>query len=172
MRHNKKYNSLGRKSQHRELMLSNMSCSLIKSKRINTTLAKAKALRIFFEPLVTKAKNDNTANRREVFSKLRDKEAVKELFSEVMAKVADRPGGYTRILKTGYRIGDAAQMCMIELVDFNADYTANKKVASDAAPKKKTTRRSRAKKTADAPVAETPATDAPVAETAEEAKAE
>ena len=168
MRHNKKYNSLGRKSQHRKLMLSNMACSLIKYKRISTTVAKAKALRIFFEPIVTKAKTDNTANRREAFAKLRDKEAVKELFHDVIAKVGDRQGGYTRILKTGFRLGDAAQMCFIELVDFNENYSSNKTASAAAEPKKKATRRSRAKKAAETVEAEA----APAAEDVEEAKAE
>ena len=168
MRHNKKYNSLGRKSQHRKLMLSNMACSLIKYKRISTTVAKAKALRIFFEPIVTKAKVDNTANRREAFAKLRDKEAVKELFHDVITKVGDRQGGYTRILKTGFRLGDAAQMCFIELVDFNENYSSNKTASAAAEPKKKATRRSRAKKAAENVEAEA----APAAEVVEEAKAE
>ena len=168
MRHNKKYNSLGRKSQHRKLMLSNMACSLIKYKRISTTVAKAKALRIFFEPIVTKAKVDNTANRREAFAKLRDKEAVKELFHDVITKVGDRQGGYTRILKTGFRLGDAAQMCFIELVDFNENYSSNKTASAAAEPKKKATRRSRAKKAAETVEAEA----APAAEVVEEAKDE
>ena len=168
MRHNKKYNSLGRKSQHRKLMLSNMACSLIKYKRISTTVAKAKALRIFFEPIVTKAKVDNTANRREAFAKLRDKEAVKELFHDVITKVGDRQGGYTRILKTGFRLGDAAQMCFIELVDFNENYSSNKTASAAAEPKKKATRRSRAKKAAETVEAEA----ATAAEVVEEAKAE
>lgn len=168
MRHNKKYNSLGRKSQHRKLMLSNMACSLIKYKRISTTVAKAKALRIFFEPIVTKAKVDNTANRREAFAKLRDKEAVKELFHDVITKVGDRQGGYTRILKTGFRLGDAAQMCFIELVDFNENYSSNKSASAANEPKKKATRRSRAKKAAETVEAEAPA----ATEVVEEAKAE
>ena len=168
MRHNKKYNSLGRKSQHRKLMLSNMACSLIKYKRISTTVAKAKALRIFFEPIVTKAKVDNTANRREAFAKLRDKEAVKELFHDVITKVGDRQGGYTRILKTGFRLGDAAQMCSSELVDFNENYSSNKTASAAAEPKKKATRRSRAKKAAETVEAEA----APAAEVVEEVKAE
>ena len=168
MRHNKKYNSLGRKSQHRKLMLSNMACSLIKYKRISTPVAKAKPLRIFFEPIVTKAKVDNTANRREAFAKLRDKEAVKELFHDVITKVGDRQGGYTRILKTGFRLGDAAQMCFIELVDFNENYSSNKTASAAAEPKKKATRRSRAKKAAETVEAEA----APAAEVVEEAKAE
>ena len=145
-----------------------MACSLIKYKRISTTVAKAKALRIFFEPIVTKAKVDNTANRREAFAKLRDKEAVKELFHDVITKVGDRQGGYTRILKTGFRLGDAAQMCFIELVDFNENYSSNKTASAAAEPKKKATRRSRAKKAAETVEAEA----APAAEVVEEAKAE
>jgi large subunit ribosomal protein L17 len=119
MRHNKKFNHLSRKSAHRKAMLSNMASSLIESKRITTTVAKAKALRTYVEPLITKAKNDTTHSRRTVFSMLQNKEAVSELFREVAAKVADRPGGYTRILKTGNRLGDNAEMCIIELVDYN-----------------------------------------------------
>ena len=152
MRHNKKYNSLGRKSQHRKLMLSNMACSLIKYKRISTTVAKAKALRIFFEPIVTKAKVDNTANRREAFAKLRDKEAVKELFGDIATKIANRPGGYTRVLKLGNRLGDNAATAMIELVDYNEN------MLSDKAEKKSKTRRSRGKKASEAP-AEAPAAE-------------
>ena len=134
MRHGKKFNHLGRTSAHRKAMLSNMACSLIEHKRINTTVAKAKALRGYVEPLITKSKNDTTHSRRTVFSYLRSKEAVSELFREVAPKVADRPGGYTRIIRTGYRLGDNAEMCMIELVDFNELYTNE--------GKKKTTRRS------------------------------
>ena len=119
MRHNKKFNHLSRKSAHRKAMLSNMASSLIESKRITTTVAKAKALRTYVEPLITKAKDDTTHSRRTVFSMLQNKEAVSELFREVAAKVADRPGGYTRILKTGNRLGDNAEMCIIELVDYN-----------------------------------------------------
>lgn len=133
-------------------MLANMACSLIEHKRINTTVAKAKALKVYFEPLVTKAKEDTTHNRRVVFSYLRNKYAVTELFREVAAKVGDRPGGYTRIIKLGNRLGDNADMAMIELVDFNELYNVAKKEA------KRTTRRSRAKK-ADAPAAEAPAVD-------------
>ena len=119
MRHNKKFNHLGRKKAHRDAMLSNMTISLIMHKRINTTLAKAKALRIYAEPIINRAKRDDMANRRLVFSHLQNKEAVKELFGVVADKIADRPGGYTRILKTGHRLGDNAEMCFIELVDFN-----------------------------------------------------
>lgn len=153
MRHGKKINHLGRKSAHRKALLANMGCSLIEHKRINTTLAKAKALRQFIEPLITKAKaenNDSTEkgmhNRRVVFSNLRNKYAVTELFGSIAEKVADRPGGYTRIIKLGNRLGDNADMAMIELVDFNELYNAGKTT-------KKTTRRSRrggAKKEAEA----------------------
>ncbi len=143
MRHGKKVNHLGRKKAHREAMLANMACSLIEHKRINTTVAKAKALKQFIEPLITKSKAENnmsaekgTHNRRIVFKNLRDKAAVTELFSVVSEKVADRPGGYTRIIKLGNRLGDNADMAMMELVDFNELYNAGK-------PKKKSTRRSR-----------------------------
>lgn len=136
MRHGKKVNHLGRKSEHRKAMLSNMACSLIEHKRISTTVAKAKALRVFVEPLITKSKTDSTHSRRTVFSYLKSKEVVAELFRDVAPKVAGRPGGYTRIIRTGYRLGDNAEMCMIELVDFNELMLAN----TDA---KKTTRRSR-----------------------------
>ena len=126
MRHNKKFNHLGRKKAHRDAMLSNMTISLIMHKRINTTLAKAKALRIYAEPIINRAKRDDMANRRLVFSHLQNKEAVKELFGVVADKIADRPGGYTRILKTGHRLGDNAEMCFIELVDFNEAMLAAK----------------------------------------------
>jgi large subunit ribosomal protein L17 len=139
MRHRKKINHLGRKSAHRKSMLANMACSLIEHKRINTTVAKAKALRTFVEPLVTKSKTDTTHNRRLVFAKLRDKHAVSELFREVAPKVAERPGGYTRVIKLGHRLGDAAEMAMIELVDFNELYSPKGK------KKKKSTRRGRSK---------------------------
>jgi large subunit ribosomal protein L17 len=119
MRHNKKFNHLGRKSAHRKALLSNMACSLILHKRITTTVAKAKALKMYVEPLITKSKEDNTSNRRLVFSYLKSKTAVSELFRDVSVKIADRPGGYTRVLKTGTRLGDAADMCIIELVDYN-----------------------------------------------------
>ena len=144
MRHNNKFNHLGRKAAHRGAMLSNMACSLIMHKRISTTLAKAKALRIYVEPLLTKAKEDTTANRRLVFSMLKQKEVVSELFRNVREKIADRPGGYCRILRTGFRLGDAAEMCIIELVDYNENML---KQAAKAT--KKTTRRS-GKKTAKA----------------------
>ena len=136
MRHNKKFNHLSRTSEHRAAMLSNMACSLIMHKRISTTTAKAKALRIYVEPLLTKAKEDTTANRRLVFSKLKQKEVVTELFQNVAEKIANRPGGYTRILRTGFRLGDAAEMCIIELVDYNENMLKEAKKAA-----KKTTRR-------------------------------
>ncbi len=140
MRHGKKFNHLGRKTAHRRAMLANMACSLIEHKRINTTVAKAKALRQFVEPLITKSKADTTHNRRVVFSYLRDKYAVTELFKEVSVKVADRPGGYVRILKLGNRQGDNASMAMVELVDYNTTYNPNSK------KKKKSTRRGGSKK--------------------------
>ncbi len=141
MRHNKKFNHLGRKSGHRKAMLSNMAASLILHKRIETTEAKAKALRVYVEPLITKSKDDTTHSRRTVFAYLKSKEAVSELFREVAPKIVNRPGGYTRILKLGFRAGDAADMAMIELVDFNDVAAGNAKAAA-----KKTTRRGRAKK--------------------------
>ena len=164
MRHNKKFNHLGRTASHRSAMLSNMACSLIKHKRITTTVAKAKALKKFVEPLITKAKDDTTNSRRVVFSNLQDKFAVTELFKEISVKIADRPGGYTRIIKTGNRLGDNAEMCFIELVDYNENM-AKEKVA------KKATRTRRSKKNADAaaPEAAAPVAEAPAAE---EAKAE
>ena len=148
MRHNKKFNHLGRTASHRSAMLSNMACSLIKHKRITTTVAKAKALKKFVEPLITKSKEDTTNSRRVVFSNLQDKLAVTELFKEISVKIADRPGGYTRIIKTGNRLGDNAEMCFIELVDYNENM-AKEKVA------KKATRTRRSKKTTEAaPAAE------------------
>ncbi len=156
MRHGKKFNHLGRKSQHRKATLMNLANSLIVHKRIKTTVAKAKALRVFVEPLITKSKNDTTHSRRVVFSYLKDKEAVTELFRDVSAKVADRPGGYTRIIKLGTRYGDNAEMCYIELVDYNENLLTSKKIA------KKTTRRSRSRKTTEAK-----ATTQPKAETKE-----
>ena len=137
MRHGKKHNHLGRKTAHRKSMLANMACSLIEHKRINTTVAKAKALRVFVEPLITKSKADTTHNRRIVFSYLRNKYAVTELFREVSVKVADRPGGYVRIIKLGNRQGDNAPMAMLELVDYNEIYNPKGKTV------KKSTRRSR-----------------------------
>ncbi len=136
MRHGKKFNHLSRTAPHRKAMLSNMASSLIINKRISTTLAKAKALRKYVEPLLTKAKDDTTHSRRVVFSYLNDKDSVKTLFDEVAAKIADRPGGYTRILKTGNRLGDNAEMCIIELVDYNEMLLEDK-------PAKTKTRRSR-----------------------------
>lgn len=126
MRHRKKFNHLGRKTAHRKSMFANMACSLIEHKRINTTTAKAKALRQFIEPIITRSKVDTTDNRRKVFAKLRQKEAVTELFREVAAKIGDRPGGYTRVIKLGNRLGDNADMAMIELVDYNDTYTTEK----------------------------------------------
>ena len=156
MRHNKAINHLGRKSGHRKALLANMATSLILHKRIQTTVAKAKALKMYVEPLITKSKEDTTHSRRVVFSYLKNKEAVTELFRTVAPKIADRPGGYTRVLKTGFRQGDGADMALIELVDFN-------EAALAAAPKKaakKTTRRS-SKKAVEAPAAEveTPAAE-------------
>ena len=175
MRHGKKVNHLSRKKGHRRSLLSNMACSLIEHKSINTTLAKAKALRVYVEPLLTKSKTDSTHSRRTVFSYLQDKGAVAELFREVAPKIASRNGGYTRIIRTGYRLGDNAEMCMIELVDFNEVYTKETKT--------KTTRRSRrgGKKTTstetlveDAVVEESAVESAeePAAEAAEEPAAE
>ena len=152
MRHNKKFNHLGRTASHRNAMLSNMACSLIKHKRITTTVAKAKALKKFVEPLITRSKDDTTNSRRVVFSNLQDKFAVTELFKEISVKVADRPGGYTRIIKTGHRLGDNAEMCFIELVDYDEN------MAKTAAKKATRTRRS---KKSDA------ATEAPAEATAE-----
>ncbi|MBO6096822.1 MAG: 50S ribosomal protein L17 [Bacteroidales bacterium] len=159
MRHNRAVNHLGRQSGHRKAMLANMASSLILKKRITTTEAKAKALKPYVEPLITKSKEDTTHSRRIVFSYLKDKEATAELFRTVAPKVADRPGGYVRILHTGFRQGDAAEMVLVELVDFNETaLAAGKKEA------KKTTRRSRAKKAEAAPAAEAPAAEAPAAE--------
>ena len=161
MRHNKKFNHLGRTKSHRDAMLSNMATSLILHKRIFTTLAKAKALRVYVEPLINRSKEDTTASRRVVFSYLQSKEAVTELFKNIAEKVADRPGGYIRILKTGNRLGDNAKTCFIELVDYNENMLKEKAV--------KKTRTRRSKKNAVAaevvPATEAPATEAPVAET-------
>ena len=159
MRHGKKFNHLGRTASHRKAMLSNMGASLLLHKRISTTLAKAKELKKFVEPLVTRAKEDSTHNRRIAFSYLKSKEAIKALFGEVIEKVGTRPGGYTRIIKTGFRLGDNAEMCIIELVDFN------ELMLKDAAPAKKTTRRSRRS------TAEDTATPAPAAPKAAKEKA-
>lgn len=181
MRHNKKFNHLGRTASHRNAMLANMACSLIKHKRITTTVAKAKALKKFVEPLITKSKNDTTNSRRVVFSNLQDKYAVTELFKEISVKIADRPGGYTRIIKTGNRLGDNAEMCFIELVDYDENMAKNK------VTKKATRTRRSSKKAAPAAATEAPAvveapavdpeapaaTETPAAEaSAEEAKAE
>jgi len=141
MRHRKKFNHLGRKAAHRKAMLANMSISLIEHKRIKTTLAKAKALRSFVEPLLNRAKTDSTHSRRMVFRKLQNKFAVTELFREISQKIGDREGGYTRILKTGHRLGDNAEMCIIELVDYNDTYLSDK----SSATKKKRTRRGKTK---------------------------
>ena len=159
MRHGKKFNHLGRTASHRRALLSNLAIALITHKRINTTVAKAKALQTYVEPLLTKSKTDDTNNRRVVFSYLQDKEAVTELFRTVAPKIANRPGGYTRIIKLGNRLGDNADMAMIELVDFNTLYNGGKKEV------KKTTRRGRAKK------AEGTAPEAPAAETSENTEA-
>ena len=150
MRHKKSFNHLGRKTAHRKAMLSNMACSLIKHKRIETTTAKAKALKRYIEPLITRSKDDSTHARRVIFSYLQDKDTVSELFRDVAAKVGDRPGGYTRIIKLGHRLGDNADMCIIELVDFNETLLAEK-----AATKKSASRRRRGakKKTEEAPAA-------------------
>lgn len=166
MRHNKKFNHLSRKKGHRDALLMNLTISLIMHKRIFTTLAKAKALRMYAEPLITRSKTDDMSNRRLVFSYLQNKEAIKELFGVVAEKVAERPGGYTRILKTGHRLGDNAEMAMIELVDFNENM-----LEASAGKKEKSTRRSRRKKSA-APAAEAPAAEAPQAEAPAEAPAE
>ncbi|MDP4278071.1 MAG: 50S ribosomal protein L17 [Bacteroidota bacterium] len=177
MRHNKKFNHLGRQTAHRSSMLSNMSASLIMHKRIFTTTAKAKALKIVIEPLITKSKEDTTASRRNVFSVLQNKEAVTELFKTIAPKVGERPGGYTRIIKTGFRLGDNAQMCFIELVDFDENMLKAK------VEKKGRTRRSSLRKKAEtttatvaetpvAPATETPATEAPVAPAPEAPAAE
>ncbi len=187
MRHNKKFNHLGRKAGHRKAMLANMAVSLIVHKRISTTVAKAKALRMYIEPIITKSKDDSTHSRRTVFSYLKDKEAVTELFRAVSPKIMNRPGGYTRILKTGFRLGDAADMCIIELVDFNENYTTAKAdnksktrrsrsgakkdegaaeakpAAEKAAPKTKAAEPAVEAPVEEAPVAETPATEAPEA---------
>lgn len=164
MRHNKKINHLGRTSSHRKALMSNMANSLILHKRITTTTAKAKALKSYVEPLITKAKDDTTHSRRVVFSYLKSKTAVTELFRDVAEKVADRPGGYTRILKTGNRLGDDAEMCIIELVDFNENMLTGK----ESKTKSRRSRRGGAKKAETA----APATEAPAAEVASDDKAE
>jgi len=187
MRHGKKFPHLGRKTAHRKYMLANMACSLIEHKSINTTLAKAKALKLFIEPIITKSKNDSTHNRRIAFKYLRDKNAVTELFREISVKVGDRPGGYTRVIKLGNRLGDNASMALIELVDYNELYSINK-------PERRRRRRKRKKSNepiiskeenieediiaeelaAEEPAAEEPAAEEPAAEepAAEEPAAE
>jgi large subunit ribosomal protein L17 len=170
MRHKKNFNHLGRKSAHRKAMLSNMACSLILHKRIETTTAKAKALKRYVEPLITRSKEDTTHSRRVAFSYLQDKEAVTELFREVSAKVGDRPGGYTRIIRLGNRLGDNADMCMIELVDFNDNLLAEKAAAKKTASRRR--RSSGKKKTEESAVVSEPVAEAePVAEEVD-AKAE
>ncbi|GHA69976.1 50S ribosomal protein L17 [Pontibacter akesuensis] len=169
MRHGKKFNHLGRTASHRKAMLSNMASSLIVHKRVSTTVAKAKALRKYVEPLLTKAKSDTTHSRRTVFAYLQDKESVKELFDEVSTKIANRPGGYTRIIKTGYRLGDNAEMCVIELVDYNEDMLST---SGDTATGAKRTRRRGGKKKSDETTAAAPAaaaTETPAATEATEA---
>lgn len=165
MRHGKKFNHLSRQAPHRKAMLANMACSLIEHKRVNTTVAKAKALKKFVEPLITKSKTDSTHSRRTVFRYLRSKEAVTELFRDVAVKVADRPGGYTRILKTGFRQGDNAEMCFIELVDYNEN------MLKDAKKKTSTRKRRGGGKKAATPAAEVTEADTK-AEVVEEPKAE
>ena len=163
MRHNKKFNHLGRTADHRRALLANLAISLIEHKRITTTLAKAKALKKYVEPLVTKSKDDSTNSRRVVFSYLQNKEAIKELFGVIAPKVGDRPGGYTRIIKLGHRIGDSADVAFIEFVDFDENMAKTPKAAA-----KKTRRSRKAAPKADTPVAEAPAAE----EKAEEIKAE
>ena len=158
MRHNKKFNHLSRTKAHRDALLANMTIALILRKRIFTTLAKAKALRVYAEPLINRAKNDTMANRRLVFSYLQNKEAVTELFREVAQKIADRPGGYTRILKTGNRLGDNAKTCFIELVDYNENM--HKEKTAKKAGRTRRSRKSTAAPAVEAPAAETPATEA------------
>jgi len=165
MRHRKSFNHLGRKTAHRKAMLANMANSLILHKRITTTIAKAKALKMYVEPLMTKAKDDSTHSRRTVFSYLQNKEAVTELFREISGKIADRPGGYTRILKTGHRLGDNADMCIIELVDYNENLLA----AKSESKAKSTRRRRGAKKPAGA---QTEVVEAVEENVTEEVKAE
>ena len=179
MRHNKKFNHLGRTASHRQAMLANMAISLIMHKRITTTVAKAKALKKYVEPLITKAKEDSTNSRRVVFSYLQNKEAIKELFSVVSEKVGDRPGGYTRIIKLGTRQGDAAQVCFIELVDFDPEMAKDTKKKSTRRSRKSSAPKAEAAAPAEAPAkeeakAEAPAEEAPAAEApaAEETKAE
>jgi large subunit ribosomal protein L17 len=165
MRHGKKFNHLGRTAPHRKAMLANMASSLILHKRINTTLAKAKALRTYVEPLLTKSKSDNTHSRRTVFAYLKDKYAVAELFRDVSVKIADRPGGYTRIIKLENRLGDNAEMALIELVDYNENLLSTPKAGK---AEKKTRRAGGAKKKVEAAAAETPSESTESAESAEE----
>ena len=177
MRHGKKFPHLGRKTAHRKYMLANMACSLIEHKSINTTLAKAKALKLFIEPIITKSKNDSTHNRRIAFKYLRDKNAVTELFREISVKIGDRPGGYTRIIKLGNRLGDNADMAMIELVDYNELYSTTKPERRRRRKRKKSnenlTANPRIPNKEEAPAEEAPAEEAPVEEApAEEAPAE
>ena len=162
MRHNKKFNHLGRTADHRKAMLANLAISLIMHKRITTTVAKAKALKTYVEPLITRSKEDTTNSRRVVFRYLQNKEALKELFGVISTKVADRPGGYTRIIKLGFRQGDAAQMCFIELVDFDENMAKTPKA------EKKTRRSRRSSKNAEATATETAVAETPATKTSEE----
>lgn len=170
MRHGKKFNHLSRTKSHRKAMLSNMACSLIEHKRINTTVAKAKALRGFVEPLITKSKNDTTHSRRVVFSYLNNKLAVAELFRDVAPKVGDRPGGYTRIIKTGNRLGDNAEMCMMELVDFNDLYVSEEKKPTKKRRRRRGSGKSTSSNDAKAESQEAEAKDAEVEDKAETSK--
>ena len=170
MRHNKNFNHLGRQAAHRNAMLANMAVSLIKHKKINTTLAKAKELRKFVEPLITKSKEDTTHSRRVVFQELQNKEAVTILFGEISSRIADRPGGYTRILKTGFRLGDAAQMCFIELVDYNENMLKAK--SEKKASKTRRGGKKAAAKAVEAAAEEAPKAEAPKADAAEEKAAQ
>ncbi|MBI1316674.1 50S ribosomal protein L17 [bacterium] len=167
MRHGKKNNHLGRTAAHRKAMLANMACSLIEHKRINTTVAKAKELRKYVEPLITKSKDDTTHNRRVIFSYLKSKHAVTELFREVAGKVAERPGGYTRIIKTGNRLGDNAEMCLIELVDFNELYTGSKEKKTASRRSRRGTGKPKVEGTAPAAAAPAAVVSAPEAPAAE-----
>ncbi|MEG1498342.1 MAG: 50S ribosomal protein L17 [Bacteroidales bacterium] len=166
MRHGKKFNKLSRTHSHRRQMLANMASSLVLHKRINTTLAKAKALRLYVEPLLTKSKEDTTNSRRVIFSYLQSKEAINELFREVSPKIATRPGGYTRILKTGFRVGDKAEMAIIELVDYNQAMLGNKAEAAKTKTRRAGSRK-KAEPKAEEPKAETPKAETPKVEVAE-----
>ena len=168
MRHNKKFNHLGRTADHRKAMLSNLAISLIMHKRITTTLAKAKALKKYVEPLVTRAKNDSTNSRRVVFSYLQNKEAIKELFGIIAEKVGDRPGGYTRIIKLGSRIGDGSDMAFIELVDFDENMAKTPKAEKKTRRSRRSTKKADTTEAVEKASTETPATEAPVAEAAAE----